>query len=380
MSDWIDSLAYEGHTLDPHERLERSERLSLRIRMIWHRMGPGYPLTTRQIATLLPKDLAKRFDDRTHLYKSISALMRHAVNRGEFIGQDGEYEKLAEVRPPAAGIPKKDRTAWMYRVVDRCMCEGVLDPDQIRNEVPPALNRAYRTPEAVTGAILEVQRRIFCADTGSYQASAMEVLGIPTQHSLTGYEVQEILRAIRRGEIEIDRGLADQFRLRIEFYPGGDFDPSEVSFIENLGSHEAAQIAYLEARDASGLDLRRFLPGEVFDHTGEHVARISYDGRLWAPDPLTTGGTPLAEAPVRRDPEDVLVWMVGTRDSVLQDAYTAGPDNAPDLLKLAMREGEILIGKDRRGEVRVVREMGPDGCVDLPGGLDALRADDAPEP
>jgi hypothetical protein len=329
---------------------------------------------------LLPKDLAKRFDDRTHLYKSISALMRHAVNRGEFIGQDGEYEKLAEVRPPAARIPKKDRTAWMYRVVDRCMCEGVLDPDQIRNEVPPALNRAYGTPEAVTGAILEVQRRIFCADTGSYQASAMEVLGIPTQHSLTGYEVQEILRAIRRGEIEIDRGLADQFRLRIEFYPGGDFDPSEVRFIENLGSHEAAQIAYLDARDASGLDLRRFLPGEVFDHTGEHVARISYDGRLWAPDPLTTGGTPLAEAPVRRDPEDVLVWMVGTRDSVLQDAYTAGPDNAPDLLKLAMREGEILIGKDRRGEVRVVREMGPDGCVDLPGGLDALRADDAPEP
>lgn len=80
------------------------------------------------------------------------------------------------------------------------------------------------------------------------------------------------------------------------------------------------------------------------------------------------------------DPEADLVWMVGTRDSVLRDAYTAGPDNAPDLLKLGMREGEILIGKDRRGEVRVVREMGPDGCVDLPGGLDALRADDAPEP
>lgn len=80
------------------------------------------------------------------------------------------------------------------------------------------------------------------------------------------------------------------------------------------------------------------------------------------------------------DPEADLVWMVGTRDSVRRDAYTAGPDNAPDLLKLGMREGEILIGKDRRGEVRVVREMGPDGCVDLPGGLDALRADDAPEP
>lgn len=80
------------------------------------------------------------------------------------------------------------------------------------------------------------------------------------------------------------------------------------------------------------------------------------------------------------DPEADLVWMAGTRESVLRDAYTSGPDNAPDLLKLGMQEGEILIGKDRRGEVRVVREMGPDGLVDLPGGLDALRADDGPEP
>jgi hypothetical protein len=380
MSDWIDNLKYEGHTIDPQEKLDRSERLAQQIRLIWDRMEPGDLMSTRQMAAQLPRDLALQFEARTHLYKSVSALMRHAVNRGEFLGKEGDYEKLAEIRPPVARIPKKDRTAWMYRLVDRCMCEGVLDPDQIRNEVPPALNLAYGTPEAVTGAILEVQRRIFCADTGSYQASAMEVLGIPTQHSLTGYEVQEILGAIRRGEIEIDRGSPDQFRLRLEFYPGGDFDPSEVRFVEGLESPEAAQIAYLDARDASGLDLRRFLPGEVFDHTGEHVARISYDGRLWAPDPLTTGGVPLAEAPVRPDPEADLVWMVGTRDSVLQDAYTAGPDNAPDLLKMGMMEGEILIGKDRRGEVRVVREMGPDGLVDLPDRLDALRPDESPEP
>lgn len=378
MSDWIDNLTYAGHTLDPQEKLDRSERLSQHIRMIWDQKKSGDALTSRQLATLLPHDLAQKFDDRTHLYKSISALMRHAVNRGEFIGKDGTYEKLAEISPPVARIPKKDRTAWMYRLVDRCMCEGVLDPDRIRNEVPPALNRAYGTPEAVTGAILEVQRRIFCADTGSYQASAMEVLGIPPQHGLTGHEVQEILMAIRREELHTDMTQRGHFRLRIESYPGGDFDPSEVRFIEHLDSHEAAQIAYLDARDASGLDLRRFLPGEVFDHTGEHVARISYDGRLWAPDPLATGGTPIAEAPVTRDPENNLVWMVGTRSSVLEDAFTAGPDSAPNILKLSMQEGEILIGKNRRGEVRVVREMGPDGLVDLPDGLDALRDDDTP--
>jgi len=89
---------------------------------------------------------------------------------------------------------------------------------------------------------------------------------------------------------------------------------------------------------------------------------------------------PEAESPVTQDTEDRFVWMVGTRTSVLRDAFTAGPDNAPDILKLGMREGEIMIGKDRRGEVRVVREMGPDGLVNLPGGLDALRADDSPEP
>jgi hypothetical protein len=380
MANWIENLNYRGHNEDPSTRLDRSEQLATCIKEKMRGMAPGEVLVTAYVASQLPRSLAERFDSYAHLQKSISALMRHAVNRGEFVGKDGEYEKLAEVRPPAVRIPKKDRTAWMYRIVDRCMSEGVLDPDRICNEVPPAMNRAYGTPEAVRGAILEVQRRIFCADTGSYQASAMEVLGMTPQRNLTGYQVRDILDAIIRGDIDLDPDPQDRFRLRIEFYPGGDFDPPEVRFIEHLDSHKATQIAYLDARDASGLNLRRFLPGEVFDHTGEHVARISYDGRLWAPDPLTTGGAPIAEVPVRPDPEVGLVWMVGPREFVLQDGYTAGPDNSPEILKLGMREGEILIGKNRRGEVRVVREMGPDGLVDLPGGLDALRNDDSPEP
>lgn len=171
-----------------------------------------------------------------------------------------------------------------------------------------------------------------------------------------------------------------RFTLRLEYYEGGDLDPATVRFIKELATLEDAQRAYVEARDASDLGASRFLPGDVFDQTPEHVARISYNGRLWTPDPLTTGGEPIAEAPRTPDPEDRFVWMVGTRASVLQDAYTDGPDNAPEILKLRMREGEILIGKDRRGEVRIVREMGPDGCVDVPGGLEALRSDDSPEP
>ena len=153
-----------------------------------------------------------------------------------------------------------------------------------------------------------------------------------------------------------------------------------MTFVEGLRTLEAAQRAYMEARDASDLGASRFLPGDVFDQTPEHVARISYNGRLWTPDPLSAGGDPIAEAPVTRDPEAGLVWMVGPREFVVQDGFTAGPDNAPDILHLGMKEGEILIGKDRRGKVRVVREMGPDGLIDVTGGLDALRSDDSPEP
>lgn len=68
-----------------------------------------------------------------------------------------------------------------------------------------------------------------------------------------------------------------------------------------------------------------------------------------------------------------LVWMSGPRDGVHEDAFTMGPDTEPDLLILHMAEGEILVGKDRSGEVHVVWEKTPEGMVTIEGGLDALR-------
>ena len=125
-----------------------------------------------------------------------------------------------------------------------------------------------------------------------------------------------------------------RFTLRIEYYDGGELDPSTVRFLPDIRTLDDAQTIYLRERDASGLCTSRFLPGEVFDQAPAraHIARISYDGRLWAPDPLTTGGAPIAEAPVTRDPEDNLVWMAGTRRSVLEDGFTAGPDTSPEIL------------------------------------------------
>ena len=172
---------------------------------------------------------------------------------------------------------------------------------------------------------------------------------------------------------------ATRFQLRMKAYDGCAGDPATVTVVRDLPSLEAAQIAYIQAREASFLGASGFMEGQVFDQAEAHVARISYNGRLWRPEQTSAGG-PVAEAPPLSETENLLVWMVGTRESVLEDAYTAGPDNAPDILMLHMSEGEYLIGKDRSGEVKTVIRMGPDGPVTLDDGLEALRDGDMPEP
>lgn len=162
-----------------------------------------------------------------------------------------------------------------------------------------------------------------------------------------------------------------RFSLRMEFYPGADLDPAEVKFVNTLMSLRDAQIAFIKEVEAQGLGASRFLPGEVFDESGQHIARISYNGRLWAPEPLRSGGTPIAEAPSL--PQEAFVWMTGTVESVLQDAYTDGPESEPEVLSLRMNEGDILIGKSRDGEARIVQEMGSEGLIDVPGGIDEIR-------
>ena len=115
---------------------------------------------------------------------------------------------------------------------------------------------------------------------------------------------------------EIDRTAEDRlgyacddrtrFRLRLELFPEdtSGLDPARVTVIDALMSLRDAQIAYIGAREASELGASRFMPGEVFDEAGQHVARISYNGRLWAPEPLEAGKPPVAEAPASpRGPE-----------------------------------------------------------------------------
>jgi hypothetical protein len=64
-----------------------------------------------------------------------------------------------------------------------------------------------------------------------------------------------------------------------------------------LATTTDAQIAYIEAREASGLGGSKFGAADLADHTGTTVARISYNGRLWPAEEWFPGQAPLAEAP-----------------------------------------------------------------------------------
>lgn len=182
----------------------------------------------------------------------------------------------------------------------------------------------------------------------------------------------------REAETKLGYEATETTRFSLRFSILGE-ETSKTSWIRNIKTLEETQRAYIVARNASGLGASQFSDGDVFDEKNTRVARISYNGRLWRPEPWSASSKAVAEAPEERA-EDALVWMVGTRASVLRDEYVAGPDNEPDILAMHMEEGQILIGKDRHGEMQVVRELTRNGLVDVRGGLDGLNRDETPAP
>lgn len=73
-----------------------------------------------------------------------------------------------------------------------------------------------------------------------------------------------------------------------------------VITLSQFDTLEKAQRAYIKARNESRLGGSGWSSGDVFDEMGQHVARISYNGRLWPPLPWAPGMEPYAEVP--RDP------------------------------------------------------------------------------
>lgn len=92
-------------------------------------------------------------------------------------------------------------------------------------------------------------------------------------------------------------GAACSFRVRIEVSAGRDPAEPGALWLRGLATLADCQRAYVEAREWADLGASQFGTGEVFDRFGQHVASISYNGRLWPPVPWHSGLVPLAEAP-----------------------------------------------------------------------------------
>ena len=88
-----------------------------------------------------------------------------------------------------------------------------------------------------------------------------------------------------------------RFRVRYEIDAGREDAAPGTYWLRGFTSLEDCQRAYVAARNVSGLGASQFGCGEVYDDAGQHLARISYNGRLWPPLPWTPDMRPLADAP-----------------------------------------------------------------------------------
>lgn len=101
-----------------------------------------------------------------------------------------------------------------------------------------------------------------------------------------GYEVSERTR----------------FRVRVEIFEDLS-DTPRVDWARGCRTLEEAQREYIDLRDRTGYGASQFGFGHVFDESGQLIAHISYNGRLWAPSgeggisPWRPGVRPVAEAP-----------------------------------------------------------------------------------
>jgi hypothetical protein len=97
-----------------------------------------------------------------------------------------------------------------------------------------------------------------------------------------------------------------RFEVRVEIVDTGH--PIEgiasVYWVRHQTSLTDCQREYIKLRESVGLGASFFGEGEVFDQFGQLVARISYNGRIWAPTPWRPGDEPVAEAPARTDFEN----------------------------------------------------------------------------
>ena len=81
-----------------------------------------------------------------------------------------------------------------------------------------------------------------------------------------------------------------RYRVRVVIY-------HEVKWLTFNMDLEECQRAYIKKRDETGYGASKFSSGDVFDERGQHIARISYNGKLWEALAPRPGMEPLALAP-----------------------------------------------------------------------------------
>lgn len=88
-----------------------------------------------------------------------------------------------------------------------------------------------------------------------------------------------------------------RFKVLIDITPGRDACVPGRITLHHLHSLTDAQIAYMATRYECGLGCSQFSEGHVCDEQGQHIARISYNGRIWEPVAWNREQKPVAEAP-----------------------------------------------------------------------------------
>ena len=105
-----------------------------------------------------------------------------------------------------------------------------------------------------------------------------------------------------RAEEKLGYPMTDRtrFRVRVEIHEDLSGTP-RVDWVRSCRSLEEAQRGDIALREETGYGASQFGFGSVFDEAGQLIATVSYNGRLWAPDPdglvWRPGAEPVAEAP-----------------------------------------------------------------------------------
>jgi hypothetical protein len=89
----------------------------------------------------------------------------------------------------------------------------------------------------------------------------------------------------------------NKLKLELNIRDGAGWIEPGKKTIKNIATLEDCQRAYIEIRDSLDIGASHLSEGHVYDQDNKHIARISYNGRLWNTKTWEPGDEPIIEAP-----------------------------------------------------------------------------------